>query len=80
MVGRIFLPELQLNKTNASDTEAQYLDLHLSIFKRIFFIQSLISSLTLILTHRFTSYGVYISQLTRFARVPSHATGFNRRN
>ena len=26
------------------------------------------------------SYGVYISQLIRFARVPSHATYFNTRN
>ena len=31
MVGRIYPPELQLNKTNASDTEAPFLDLHLSI-------------------------------------------------
>ena len=28
MVGRIYPPELQLNKTNASDTEAPFLDLH----------------------------------------------------
>ena len=31
MVGRIYPPELQLNKANASDTEAPFLDLHLSI-------------------------------------------------
>ena len=31
MVDRIYPPELQLNKTNASDTEALLLDLHLSI-------------------------------------------------
>ena len=31
MVGRIYLHELQLNKANASDTEAPFLDLHLSI-------------------------------------------------
>ena len=30
MVGRIYPPELQLNKTNASDIEAPFLDLHLS--------------------------------------------------
>ena len=30
-VSRIYPPELQLNKVNASDTEAPYLDLHLSI-------------------------------------------------
>ena len=29
---------------------------------------------------RSTSYGVNISQLTRFARVSSHATDFNARN
>ena len=31
MVNRIYPPELQLNKANTSDTEAPYLDLHLSI-------------------------------------------------
>ena len=31
MVIQIYPPELQLNKANASDTVASYLDLHLSI-------------------------------------------------
>ena len=31
MVKRIYPPELQLNKANTSDTEAPFLDLHLSI-------------------------------------------------
>ena len=31
MVGRIYPPKLQLNKANASDAEAPFLDLHLSI-------------------------------------------------
>ena len=31
MVNRIYAPELQLNKANTSDTEAPFLDLHLSI-------------------------------------------------
>ena len=31
MVDRIYPPELQLNKANTSDTEAPFLDLHLSI-------------------------------------------------
>ena len=31
MVVRIYPPELQLNKANTSDTEAPFLDLHLSI-------------------------------------------------
>ena len=31
MVGQIYASELQLNKANTSDTEAPFLDLHLSI-------------------------------------------------
>ena len=31
MFNRIYPPELQLNKANTSDTEAPFLDLHLSI-------------------------------------------------
>ena len=31
MVNQIYSPELQLNKANTSDTEAPFLDLHLSI-------------------------------------------------
>ena len=31
MINRIYPPEVQLNKTNTSDTEAPFLDLHLSI-------------------------------------------------
>ena len=31
MVGRIYPPELQLNRANASDTESLFLDLHVSI-------------------------------------------------
>ena len=31
MVNRIYPPELQLSKANSSDTEAPFLDLHLSI-------------------------------------------------
>ena len=31
LVTQIYLPELQLNKTNTSDTQAPFLDLHLSI-------------------------------------------------
>ena len=33
MVGGIYPPELQLNKANASDTEALFLDLHLYLFQ-----------------------------------------------
>ena len=31
MVNQIYPPELQLNKANVSDTEAPFLDLHLSV-------------------------------------------------
>ena len=31
MLNQIYSPELQLNKANTSDTEAPFLDLHLSI-------------------------------------------------
>ena len=34
MVNRIYLPELQLNKAYTADTEAPFLDLHLSISNR----------------------------------------------
>ena len=91
MVNRIYPPELQLTKANTSDTEAPFLDLHLSISngfvsskiydKRDDFdfdivnFQFLDSDVS-----RSTSYGVYISQLIRFARVSSHMADFNARN
>ena len=34
MVNQIYPPELQLNKANISDTEAPFLDLHLSVANR----------------------------------------------
>ena len=34
MVNRIYLPDLQLNKANTSDSKAPILDLHLSISNR----------------------------------------------
>ena len=79
--------ELQLDKANTSDTKAAFLDLHLSISngivstkmydKRDVFdfeivnFQFLDGDVPL-----FTSYGVYISQLIRFA---SHVADFNTR-
>ena len=39
--GQIYPSELQLNKTNTSDTEAAFLDLHLSISNDIVFYQNL---------------------------------------
>ena len=91
MVNRIYPPELQLNKANTSDTEAPFFYLHLSISNgfvssKIYdkrddfdfhignfpFLDGGVS--------RSTSYGVYISQLIRFARVFNHLADFNARN
>ena len=91
MVNRICPPELQLNKANTADTEAPFLDLHLSISNG--FVSSKIydkrDDFNIIIINfpfldndvpRLTSYRVYISQLIRFARVCSHVAGFNARN
>ena len=83
--------ELQLNKTNVSDTEASFLDLHFSISdgfvktkiydKRDDFDFDIVNFPFLDGdVPRSTSYGVYISQLIRFARVSSHVDDFNTRN
>ena len=91
MVGRIYPPESQFNKANASDTEALFLDLHLSILngyvsskiydKRDDFDFDIVNFPFLDGdVPRSTSCGVYISQLNRFARVSSHVTDFNARN
>ena len=91
MVNRIYQPELQLKKANTSDTEAPFLDLHLSISNG--FVSSKIydkrDDFDFDIVNfpfldgdvpRSTSYGVYISQLIRFARVSSHVVDFNARN
>ena len=91
IVKQIYPSELQLNKANSSHTEAQFLDLHLTILdcfvsskiydKRDDFDFDIVNFPFLdgdIL--RATSYGVYISQLIRFARVSSHVADFNTRN
>ena len=88
---RIFPTELQLNKANSSDTEAPFLDLNLCISigtvstkiydKRgdfDFYIVNF-SFLDGDVPWR-TSYGVYISQLIRFARASSNLSDFNCRN
>ena len=91
MVGQIYHSELQLNKTNTSDTEAAFLDLHLSVFndivstkiydKRYDFDFEMVNLPFLDGdAPRSTSYGVYISQLIRFARASSYITDFNTRN
>ena len=91
MVNLIYPPELQLNKANTSDTEAPFLDLHSSISNG--FVSSKlydkrddfdfdIGNFPFLDCDvpRSTSYGVYISQLIRFARVSSHVVDFNARN
>ena len=84
MVNHINPPELQLNKANASDTEAPFLDLHLSISKG--FVSSKIHDKRDDFgfldgdVPRSTSYWVCISQLIRFARVCSYVAECNARN
>ena len=89
MVSQIYPSELQLNKANTSDTEAAFLDLHLSISndivstkiydKRDDFDFEIVNFLCGDVP-RSTSYGVYISQLIRFARASSIVADFNTRN
>ena len=91
MVHRIYPAELQLNKANASDTEAAFLDLNLSIHNDI------VSTKLYDKSNDFNfdivnfpildgdvpqrpSDGVYISQLIHFARGSSRVTDFNDRN
>ena len=91
MVNQIYPPELQLNKANISDTKAPILDLHLSVAngfvspiiydKRDDFDFDIVNFPFLDGdAPRRASYGVYISQLIRFARVCNHITDFNARN
>ena len=91
MVNRIYPSELQSNKSNVSDAEASFLDLHLSISdgfvktkiydKRDDFDFDIVNFPFLDGDVPLSaSYGVYISQLIRFARVSSHVDDFNTRN
>ena len=91
MVSQIYPSELQLNKANASDTEAPFLDLHFSISndivstkiydKRDDFDFEIVNFPFLDGdVSRSTSYGVYISQLIHFARASSSVADFNTRN
>ena len=91
MVNQIYPPELQLNKAKTSDTDAPFLDLHLSVSngsvsskiydKRDYFDFDIFNFPFLDSdVPRRTSYGVYISVLIRFARVCSHVDDFKTRN
>ena len=89
MVHKIYPAELQLNKANASETEAAFLDLNLLIHnvtvstkiydKRDDFNFDIVNFPFLDVPRR-PFYSVYISQLIRFARASSHVTDFNNRN
>ena len=91
MIMCIYPSELQLNKANTFDTEDAVIDLHLYIpndivstinyDKRDDFAFEIANFPFLDGdVPRSTSYGVYISQLIRVARVSSHVTDFNTRN
>ena len=91
MVDRIYPTELQLNRANSSDTEAPFLDSNLCISnntvstkiydKRDDFDFDIVNFPFLDGdVPRRTSYGVYISQLIRFARASSNVNDFNYRN
>ena len=91
MVNHIYPSELLLNKANISDTEALFFYLHLSISdgfvktktfdKRDDFDFDIVNFPFLDGdVPRSTSYGVYISQLIRFPRVPNHVDDFNTCN
>ena len=91
MVNRIDLSELQLSKINVSDSDDQFWDLLLSISdcfvktksydKQDDFDFDIVNFPFLCGdVPRSASYGVYISQLIRFARVSSHVDDFNTRN
>ena len=91
IVYRIYPTELQLKRANSSDTEAPFLDLNLCISngtvstkiydKRDDFDFDIVNFPFLDGdVPRRTSYGVYISQLIRFARAYSNFSGFNYRN
>ena len=83
MVNSIYPSELQLNKANVSDTEASFLDLHLSdgfVQTKIYDKRDDFDIVNFPFLDgdvpRSTSYGVYISQLIRFARVSSRVDDF----
>ena len=82
---------LMVNKANSSDTEAPFLDLSLSITNGIvsskiydkrddFNFEKVNFPFLDEDVPRSPSYGVYISQLIRFARVCSNVDDFNNRN
>ena len=91
MVSQIYPSEHQLNKVKTSDKEATFLDLNLSISNDIVSTKIYDKPDEFdfeIVNFPFldgdvpcsTSYGVYISQLIRFAGASSYVTDFNTRS
>ena len=91
MVSQIYPSELLLNKANTSETEAAFLDLHLSISYDFFStkIYDKCDDFDFEIVNfpfldgdvpRSTFYGIYISLLVRFARALSQVADFNTRN
>ena len=91
MEGQIYPTELQLNKAISSNTEAPFLDLNLSTTNGIvsskiydkrddFNFEIIIFPFLDEDVPISPSYGVYISQLIRFARVCFNVDDFNNRN
>ena len=89
MVSQIHPSELQLNKTNPSDTEGAFLNLHMSVSNKIVstkiydkrndFDFIIVNFLFIIGdVPRSTSYGVYISQFIRFARACSYVADLHK--
>ena len=89
LISQIYHSELQLNNAYSSETEAPFVNLHLSILdgfisckidKRDDFDFEIVFPYLDEDVPRRASYSVYISQINRFARVSSHVTDFNTRN
>ena len=87
MVNGIYPSELQLNKANVSDTEASFLELHLSNYIGWFVKTKIYDKrddfdfdIVFFSISRSKSCGIYIFQLIRFAQVSSHVDEFNTRN
>ena len=91
VVNPMYPSVLRLNKSNISDTETPFLDLHLTIFNG--FVSSKIydqhDDFDFDMVNfpfldgdvlRRPPYGMYISQLIRFAKACSHVEYFNGRN
>ena len=77
----IYPAELQLNKANTSDKETSFLDLNMKVIgtdihTSVYVTNAMISDFLSLISHgwvsgdvpRLPSYGIYISQLVRFAR------------